>query len=418
MKTFKLKNGITSVQYPINNKKSVEIALYIRIDDIEDFKPGIAHFLEHIHYRQLGNMNQKQIYDSLNRMGTYLDGATYKKMIKFYVKVRPQYTKPILRLFEEILKTYNWTEKQFEDEKQVVLSEINEKDDETYFESINYKLIWGDGFLSKPILGEYDDIGQLTLQELVDYKKKIFISQNLALIVTGNYNETELNDCLNEIGNIELNNYSPLQKNIVENKVQFHRNPDIVIKRNKAWSSVDVRINIDIDSDKVKENERLFLSSIIGGGDGSILTQELRDNMELVYDVYSYIESSTLLSIEFSVDCEKLALCLKTIIDMLKNMGTIITQKDIDTNIAYFTDNLWFWEDEDEKINDYLGEEFIEKKEFTTIEERIKSNGTLSLERMREIADFIFQPENLSLSIIGDAQNVTKKSVMEMFVEW
>ena len=98
-----LNNGLKVICYPIEHAMSVEIGLYIRAGARYENKEnnGITHLLEHMHFRQLGDMNQKEIYETTEMMGTSLRGTTYKEMLCFNMKVRPKYLEKSLDIFEK-----------------------------------------------------------------------------------------------------------------------------------------------------------------------------------------------------------------------------------------------------------------------------------------------------------------------------
>ncbi len=93
---------------------------------------------------------------------------------------------------------------------------------------------------------------------------------------------------------------------------------------------MDVQLSFDVDLTKIKENELLFLNSIIGGGDGSYLQTEIRENPGLVYDIYSCVDifsKESILSIIFSIDKSRLQLSILEIIKILKQLKNIISKK-------------------------------------------------------------------------------------------
>lgn len=73
-------------------------------------------------------------------------------------------------------------------------------------------------------------------------------------------------------------------------RYNIQREPNIVVKEYSSWNILDVQLSFDVNLKLIRENELLFLNSIIGGGDGSRLQKEIREKMGLVYDIYSYVE--------------------------------------------------------------------------------------------------------------------------------
>ena len=402
----RLNNGLKIVEYPIDNAQSIEIGLYIKAGARYENKGdnGITHLLEHMHFRQLGNMKQKEIYEYAEKMGSTLRGTTYKEMLCFNIKVRPKYLKKSLNLFEKIITTYEWTEEQLKSEKKVVISEIREKEDNNENQKIIDRVIWNKHPLSNSILGHASNIKRITLQKLVQYKKKIFCKDNMLLVITGAINEEEIiwinkkfeaiaiNECLQKINSNNMNDG------------QFKRKHNYLMKNYPEWNLINMQLIFDVDLKQIKENELLFFNSIVGGGDGSYLQQEIRDKRGMVYDIYSYGEifsDKAVWSIVYSIEKDQLYLSLNVIVKMLKMLKTVISQEDIEKNMPFFTENLWYWTEGTKELNFQLGNDFIKNKIGLTINERIKENEKINYERMQKVAEIILKNKNMSLIAMG-----------------
>lgn len=402
----RLNNGLKIVEYPIDNAQSIEIGLYIKAGARYENKGdnGITHLLEHMHFRQLGNMKQKEIYEYAEKMGSTLRGTTYKEMLCFNIKVRPKYLKKSLNLFEKIITTYEWTEEQLKSEKKVVISEIREKEDNNENQKIIDRVIWNKHPLSNSILGNASNIKRITLQKLVQYKKKIFCKDNMLIVITGAINEEEIiwinkkfeaiaiNECLQKINSNNMNDG------------QFKRKHNYLMKNYPEWNLINMQLIFDVDLKQIKENELLFFNSIVGGGDGSYLQQEIRDKRGMVYDIYSYGEifsDKAVWSIVYSIEKDQLYLSLNVIVKMLKMLKTVISQEDIEKNMPFFTENLWYWTEGTKELNFQLGNDFIKNKIGLTINERIKENEKINYERMQKVAEIILKNKNMSLIAMG-----------------
>lgn len=414
MRVTKLSNGLTFISYPIQHAKSVEMGLYIKAGSRYETKSnnGITHLLEHIHFRQLGDMSQEVIYQETECMGSSLRGTTYKEMVNFHMKIRPKYLEKSLLFFEKILTTFNWTDEQLESEKKIVFNEIYEKEDEQELQLISDETIWQEHSLSQPILGDEQTIKKISLEELVNYKKEIFCKENIVFVITGAVKDDDIKSITKQFGRIPITNNKRtfIDENIVE--TQFQRKPNIVIKKYSSWSLLDVQLSFDVNLKLVKENELLFLNSIIGGGDGSRLQKEIREKMGLVYDIYSYVEvynDVAVLSIFFSIEKKNLQIGIQKIMGILNNIRTNISQRDMDMNMTFFTDNLWFWLEDSHELNFQLGCDFVKGKEILTIEERIKENEKIDYYRLREVSNVIFKNKNISLIVMGDTKGLSKK---------
>ena len=352
-----LNNGLKVICYPIEHAMSVEIGLYIRAGARYENKEnnGITHLLEHMHFRQLGDMNQKEIYETTEMMGTSLRGTTYKEMLCFNMKVRPKYLEKSLDIFEKILTTYDWTEEQLESEK---------------------KAIWRKNPLKRGILGSEENVKGFTVDDLVGYKKEIFSKNNVTLVITGAIDEEKSREIFEEFGKIKINEGVERKEKVeVIKRRQFKREPDVKLENFASW------------------------------------------NIGLVYDIYSCVDifsKESILSIIFSIDKSRLQLSILEIIKILKQLKNIISKKDVDRNMAFFTENLWYWAEETKELNFQLGSDFLNDKEVLTIEDRIMANERIDFQRMREISEMIFRKENMSLIVIGPTKGITENKLREL----
>ena len=98
MKKITLKNGLNILYYPIDTAYSTVISLNINAGIfLENSKNnGLTHFLEHIHFRRLNDVDQNELYYQMNKRGSNLNGSTYKELLKFYAKIRPRYFKEVI----------------------------------------------------------------------------------------------------------------------------------------------------------------------------------------------------------------------------------------------------------------------------------------------------------------------------------
>ena len=418
MQIIKLSNGLTFIYYPISNAQSVEIGLYVKAGSRYETKSnnGITHLLEHMHFRQLGNMSQEEIYKQTECMGTSLRATTYKDMMCFYMKIRPRYLGKSLVFFENILNTFDWEEEQLISEKRTVLNEICENRSRLIRQTIVDETIWSNHSLSQQILGNEEIIERISLEEVIRYKKEVFCKDNVALVITGAVNDNDIESIINRFDSIPL---STNKMSIMNNyaTVQFNRKFNIVLENYSSWELLDVQLSFDVNLELIQENELLFLNSILGGGDGSILQKEIREKVGMVYEIYSEIEpfsKEAMLSIFFSIDKKNLEGALEKIMEILDRLKKNISQTDMNMNRVFFTENLWFWLEDSYELNRQLGYDFVRGKEPLSIENRIKVNENISSSRLEEVADIIFQPSNMSLIIMGPTKRIKYKRLKEI----
>lgn len=416
MYEFTLYNGLKTMYYPINHSYSVSIGLYVKIGSMYESieNNGITHFLEHLHFRQLGEINQKQIYYEMESIGATLKATTYKDMLRFYIKVRPKYLQNAVMFFKDLISTYNWNEEQFELEKAVVLNQIFEREAAITIPPFIDKVVWRNHPLSMEIMGNEETINQIKLKEITGFKQKHFSRNNLLFLVTGNIDR----DSIKWINEILEDVIIQEDRQIEIEKPRLHdRKPDIFFAEFQ-WDYLDIDIAFDVNNSVIKSEILLVLNSILGGGNGSLLQTHIREELGLSSNIYSFIETfgqASVLHIFYSIDKNFFYDSLLPIMQILNCLKREIENTQMETTIPFFTDDLWFWLEDPEYLNFQLARDiFIKGEKMYTIEEKIEKFSNISKNSIVKAAQEIFVKNNMSIAILGNTRKITKKGIREL----
>ena len=92
MDEFILNNGFHIASFSMPNTHSITVGLYIRAGSkYESFEEnGITHFLEHLHFRRLGDLSQQDLYYNMESIGGTLRAQTGRDYLKFSMKILPK----------------------------------------------------------------------------------------------------------------------------------------------------------------------------------------------------------------------------------------------------------------------------------------------------------------------------------------
>jgi len=418
MEKYVLENNLTVYYYPVPSSYSVNVSLYINAgsrDDKEDLG-GIAHLVEHMHFRKIGGMSQEQLYRSTDLIGTSLMASTYKDYTKYYLKVRPKYFHRSLLFFKELIEMHEWTSEDLDCEKKVVLNEIYER--EGYLNNSQYLsvLLWRGDTLSRPVIGAVESVDKIDINDIIDFKKEFYNSNNTALFVAGKISETDILKANQYLSNIIMNETTASTKRLSVSIPK--RKPDIVLTH-YGWNILDVNVCFDVDTTLVSNEELTILNSILGGGTTSTLQRVIREALGLSSNIYSTVETyrdAVLINIEFCVNKKSLYDSLRKIVEILASLKDYVTDEDMETNLPFYTENLWYWMEDTELLNDQLGWDIhILNKPIYTIEEKIERFNSVTKERIIYAANTIFKKDNASIAILGSTSKITKKEIRNIF---
>lgn len=417
MERLILKNGLKVITYRMPNTHSVTLGLYIKsgVGYGNESFPGITHLLEHLHFRRMNELSQKELYYKMESLGSTLCAATYRDFMKFSMKVIPENMDAALDIFLNLLNAFEWTEAEFQKEKEVVLNQIMEKEQFISIEQLVRETVFGKHPLHNKIMGSAESVQAIQLEAIQTYKKQVFSSGNLLFCITGNVTDISYEDTVRKLEKVSVNKCRNDKR--IEYPVNFHhRKPDIYFKSIKGEKLLDVNLSFDISFDKESRDILTLLNAILGEGVGSWLQKLVREDKCYTSNIYSEIEwykAFAVLHIFFSVDSTRFLSCLESITYLLTKMKRAITRKDLDVTLPFYTSNQIFLEDDTEKMNFQLAyQEYILGHGY---EKMTLQNNQNTIIKLQEYAREIFIKENLSFVVVGDVGRISKKEIISIF---
>ena len=411
-KKSKLNNGLQLWQTYLPNTHSISIGLFVKAGVQYEKKKfiGISHLLEHLHFRELNNMNQDDLYYLMESMGTTLRAETYRDFIYFHMKVLPKYFEKTLDIWKGILQTHNWSIDALEKEKEVVIRQIAEYSDFN-IDTISRQNYMGNISLSNQIMGSLEGIKKITSEDILEHKKKFFSSTNMVMCISGNFDKDAIEHINEKIGKIRLPNRH-LNENCEFQKNFGKRKSDFLIDDNN-WNICEVDICFDIDVNLYDLKQIDVLNCILGEGVGSKLQKVLREKYGLSSDISSFVEKYKyfeFLHIRFSVERENLLFSLELVVNVLNGLKKKIIVGDLNVAVPFYTDCYDFLLDDPEELNFMNGwNEFVLGRPFGRYDCIEKSPNIYS-----QIAKRLFIKSNLSLTILGKDCCQIKKSINQI----
>ena len=419
MEQIILSNKIRLLFQPMPNTHSVTCGLYIRAGSAfeSDEESGITHFLEHLQFRRLGDWNQKEIYYRMESIGASLHGATYRDFMEFSLKTVPEELEKAMQILSRVLSCCEWTEEEFEKERQVVLNQIYEKGDWIYGEDLMYQCVFRNTAFAKRIIGTAENIRRFSMDDIRKTRDGIYKRDNLIFCITGCIDDDMLN---NAVGILEkLNIPEGSMGPVLPVPPGFaRRKPDIVF-HSAADDLLDVYLSFDVTEKEQEGMALTLLNSILGEGVGSRLQEILREEAGYTADISSYIERHSgfsVLHIHYYIEKHLLQESMKKIAKVLRSLKKNIQKRDLDISLPFHTKNRVFLEDDTDAMNFEIGFRYIvEGKESAEIIPALIKSETI--EKLQVLAGKVFRPERASLAVAGNTNRITKKALKQIVAE-
>lgn len=400
-KSEKLLNGISLITHTLPHLHSVCISVTFRAGSLyeNEQNSGISHMVEHMFFRRLSDLSQDELYFEMQKIGDEINGETCTDYVSFNITVVPRYFTKALDLMLRYFDKFNWTEKELSQEKEVVFRQI-ETSGGSYGKWVN-SYYFEDTKYSVPIMGTKESVAALSLDEINCWKNEYFTPQNACVVVTGNITDDDYSLLKSRLNNIE--SYGEAKEKIFELPKNFeNRNPDnnLVVEQTDD-ELADVVMLIDIN-DRFDYETLYLLTSILGEGCGSKLSMALREKCSFTDEISAYLYyylGFYRLYFSYTVRNEAMLESIDTLLKIIKEAKSNITEKEYLSSIAFFTDNQLMSLDNCKRLNNEYFIDFVLDCSFSTPDEKAEKYSQITPSDLAKTANEIFVSKNISFII-------------------
>ena len=202
---FKLENGLELYVAENHSVPLVYIELAVRTGAINQTKEtaGLFHLYEHMMFK--GNALYKDaasVTKALADLGvTSHNGTTSTDCVNYFFTIPSAKLEEGLAFWNAAVRTLSITEKEFESEKKVVLSEIqgDQANPSYVLHYFSNLLLFPDDPCKTDPRGSFDVVGNATVAQMRNIQKEFYIPCNSAIFVGGDVNPDETYELVNKI---------------------------------------------------------------------------------------------------------------------------------------------------------------------------------------------------------------------------
>lgn len=189
-------NAIKVVCYKDTSNPLICLQLYVRMGSgwEAESEAGYSHFTEHLVFKSTHNFPDNSIMERVTFLGGSINAFTDFDSTCFYLTLPAKFYQEGLQILSELLVRANFSDEQFQFEKQVVIEELKQYQDEPedYFVEEIAKNYFNKNPYRKPIIGNLANLQAATPAKLRKFYKKYYSAANSFLVVTGNFSDDEL----------------------------------------------------------------------------------------------------------------------------------------------------------------------------------------------------------------------------------
>jgi predicted Zn-dependent peptidase len=289
-------------------------------DELEH-QTGLAHFIEHLLFKETGKRNTNQILNRLELVGADLNAYTTKEYTCIHASLLNQHLERTIDLFEDILFHSTFPEEEQEKERGVILDEIASYLDQPEeaiqddFECFLFK----DHQLGQNILGTPETVGKLNSVDIQDFMAANNNTSEMVFAVFGDYDFKKLVKLSEKyFGAIPANNAA-----------KHRATPAINTLGNYVFTKPISQTHCIIGNQAYASSHQhktglLLLNNMLGGmGMSSRLNLEIREKYGIAYTIesnYTALTDTGIFSIYFGTDSEKAEKATKLVHKELKKL--------------------------------------------------------------------------------------------------
>ena len=405
-----LSSGVKLYSYKNPSLNGFYISIFLRAGSMYESErdAGITHFLEHIAIRNVNAKMGGTLYELLDKYGIEFNASTYSEMVHFYVSGAKANFAVGAEIISKILSPIVLSLDEIRTECDRIKAEIRENDERGSLVNFTSNIVHAQTSLARSITGSASSVSKMTRTRLENYRKSVFTRDNVFLYVTGSFTDSDL-DTLSELISAADIGVGERHENIAPvSQGFFHREPRVFVK-NADFTMV--RFTFDLDMTRMSVAESDLLYDILLGGYSSRFFIEMSERAGLFYDLSGASEryrNIGTLSFYYEIKPSLLYTAVEKTLEILRSLVKN-PPSEAECMKAGYVDNAYMLYDDMRELNFTMAyDNHILNAGYSSVEERRAAYSTVTPERIAEISDTVFKPENLTLTLKGKNSKIDK----------
>lgn len=411
-KKMVLPNGLRILYEEILYVQSVSIGVWIAAGARNE-QPGIngvSHFIEHMAFKGTNRRSAKAIAEEIDNVGGQLNAFTGKECTCYYAKVLNQQMELAFDILSDMLFNSEFSETEIDKEKNVVYEEISMYEDnpEEMVHDIYASNVFRGHPLGYPVLGDIDTVKGIGRKDIFGFLRANYRPDNTVISVAGNVNQKEIERLAAKYFS-DWGERSPDAEQPVRPVLNFEYN-----LKQKDTEQVHFCMGFRGLNQK---NEKLYsflaLNNLLGGGMSSRLFQRVREELGLVYSIYTYPATYSdigLMTIYAGTNPAQFERVIQTILDELKDLKKNGVKKEELSRVKEQMKGNYIlgMEGTGSRMSSMGKSELLLGRVFSQ-EETLKSIDSVSMEDIRAMIDYVIDFENIAVTVLGSVDKKAKE---------
>lgn len=184
-----LPNGVRCLTIPMPQLLTVHVSVFVRSGSQHESKAlnGVSHFVEHMAFKGTATRDCQRINLDAERLGAEVNAHTDRDHTAFHMHGLPEHTGAFVQMLADIVRAGSFPQAELERERQVILQEYAEDDDDALSAAFKLfdKTCFGDHPVARPVIGNRRNIERFTRDDLLGYVQRQYTGRNVIVGVAG-----------------------------------------------------------------------------------------------------------------------------------------------------------------------------------------------------------------------------------------
>jgi len=198
-----LGNGFKVIYAKDDSNPLLSLHLFVKMGSAWEKaeEAGYSHFSEHLVFKGTRSYPQGMIMDRISFLGGSINAYTEYDSTCYYITIPKEYYAEALKMLVELVRCPQFTEEEFKSEKQVILEELSEveNDPEEFLIEKVARTYLDENPYGNPIIGNRESITKAHYQDLQGFISRYYIPGMCFLVCTGDFDEADLNSVLDSL---------------------------------------------------------------------------------------------------------------------------------------------------------------------------------------------------------------------------
>ena len=408
-------NGLTIISLNNDTVASVAVEIWVKAGSRNESKElnGIAHFIEHMNFKGTSKRSAKQIAEEFDAIGGYLNAYTSKEHTVYSAKVLKEFLPLAIDMISDIMFNSVYLEEDIEKEKNVVLQELAQTEDnpeEMVFEYFS-EAAHANQAVGRGILGVKENILKFTRENIIDFIHEHYIAPKIIISAAGNLTHQELLTLIEEkFSPFPVKKSLPAEKATYTGGYKFQQDSEL-----SQLHLVVGYEGLSIDSDEYYKLE--MLANIWGGSISSRLFQEIREKRGLVYSIGSfchYFSDSGVFGVFLGTSSDKIEESLAVLSEEIIKITHNITQEEVDRCLAQVKASLYMSRETIDNWVSILANNYSCYGRYVPREEIWQGYTSITVEQLHDLAKRIFSNKKFpTIAVLGNTKHLPSYAQMQ-----